>query len=104
MLVLICSLFSTPRTVGEIPTAMYASIALAISSPHIPNEIAADDSMYQGGEERHGERRYSIEEKDEEAKRENRKRKSTIRQLFLFTVSSLHPFPVFTLWHKHDMK
>src|SRR5689334_4234678 len=44
MLVLICSRFSTPRTVGETPTAVYASIAFAIIPSSRVTEIAADDS------------------------------------------------------------
>ena len=57
ILAVICSRLRTPRTVGEMPTAVYDCTAFAISRPPF-NAVTADDSTQGAGEESCAKSRY----------------------------------------------
>src|SRR6266568_1432538 len=57
ILAVICSRLRTPRTVGEMPTAVYDCTAFAISRPPF-NAVTADDSTRGAGEESRAKSRY----------------------------------------------
>src|SRR5262245_30818169 len=96
MLVLICSRFNTPRTVGEIPTAVYASIAFAMSPPTLPNEVAADDSTHKGGKK--GEHKEAIEKREIRINRQ----KGKWNTLYFSLPLSPFPFSPFSPFAQYD--
>src|SRR2546428_6376221 len=57
ILAVICSRLRTPRTVGEMPTAVYDCTAFAISRPPF-NAVTTDDSTQGAGEESRAKSRY----------------------------------------------